>query len=518
MWMHPPNNVDAPIVAVDAPTADSDKSVDASTVTVGAPTIAVDAPTVTVGASTRSEKRVGAPTITVDAPTVTVGASTGGEKRVGAPIRLLSHVCAKPRGAKFPDYNLKYRTPVTYLPLNYLSDQCIPPKPNSLTTIPRTPSVGDLPATLYHKLRTLSNRSTLSHNPPDLSLDHDRSKPVPIPNFKKEGKGAVYINGRRRRRRWMRYRSGRQNHLAALRALEVKVGHTNWLPRRVTQYRGCRSDAQNIVWYGYLSAQCRMHVERRVHMALERRGIHPVRGECAGDDCNTDHKEYFPMLLIRRFSRLLRIVREEMVIAQEVDLKFTTARYVSSEVIIHLTICLSPPGGPSRLHYAVYFLLLIVSSTFGTGIPLRTDGYLIPAGNQRNPVRVNQWLCSAITQAVRAKPQVMFSGVTIGEYRCRMEGSVSAFANGIPRISFSFVSRSEEQRNAPLRYVRTAGLFLNVETGLLQGACINTIFAPEVKSGTGAFRATVVRGQGRPYGYFDENTTPLPLEEVHHFK
>ncbi|KAJ7108365.1 hypothetical protein C8R43DRAFT_962909 [Mycena crocata] len=110
-------------------------------------------------------------------------------------------------------------------------------------------------------------------------------------------------------------------HLAALRALELKVGHTSWLPRRVTQYRGCQSGAQKIVWYGYFSAQRRMHVERRVHMALERRGIHPVRGECAGDDCNTDHKEYFPMLLIRRFSRLLRIVRDEMVLAQEVDLK-----------------------------------------------------------------------------------------------------------------------------------------------------------------------------------------------------
>ncbi|KAJ7159325.1 hypothetical protein C8R43DRAFT_1124538 [Mycena crocata] len=153
-----------------------------------------------------------------------------------------------------------------------------------------------------------------------------RSKPLPIPNFKKEGKGTVYINGRRRRRRWMRYRSGRQNHLTALRALELKVGHTSWLPRRVTQYRGCQSGAQKIVWYGYISAQRRMHVERRVHMALERRGIHPVRGECAGDDCNTDHKEYFPMLLIRRFSRLLRIVRNEMVLAQEVDLKFYKMR------------------------------------------------------------------------------------------------------------------------------------------------------------------------------------------------
>ncbi|KAJ7121809.1 hypothetical protein C8R43DRAFT_959587 [Mycena crocata] len=463
MWMHPPNNVDAPIVAVDAPTADSvgastrsDKSVDASTVTVGAPTIAVDAPTVTVGASTRSEKRVGAPTITVDAPTVTVGASTGGEKRVGAPIRLLSHVCAKPRGAKFPDYNLKYRTPFKILFVTFSASH-----PNQTPS----PPFREHPASeIFQRLYT-TNFERFPTDPPSHTIlqtfplttmgRSKRSKPVPIPNFKKEGKGAVYINGRRRRRRWMRYRSGRQNHLAALRALEVKVGHTNWLPRRVTQYRGCRSDAQNIVWYGYFSAQRRMHVERRVHMALERRGIHPVRGECAGDDCNTDHKEYFPMLLIRRFSRLLRIVREEMVIAQEVDLKFA---------------------------------------------PM---GYLIPAGNQRSPVRVNQWLCSAITQAVRAKPQVMFSGVTIGEYRCRMEGSVSAFANGIPRISFSFVSRSEEQRNTPLRYVRTAGLFLNVETGLLQGACINAIFAPEVKSGTGAFRATVVRGQGRPHSETD---------------
>ncbi|KAJ7165614.1 hypothetical protein C8R43DRAFT_1122323 [Mycena crocata] len=58
----------------------------------------------------------------------------------------------------------------------------------------------------------------------------------------------------------------------------------------------------------------------------------------------------------------------------------------------------------------------------------------------------------------------------------------SPSANGIPRISAGFVSRIEERGNAPLRYVRTAGLFLNVETGLLQGACINAIFAPEVKS------------------------------------
>ncbi|KAJ7160601.1 hypothetical protein C8R43DRAFT_947817 [Mycena crocata] len=180
----------------------------------------------------------------------------------------------------------------------------------------------------YHLAKILSpNSVTLvqfltvaSASNTSLSTTMLRAPPGFIPNFKKEGKGGVYIVARCRRCK--RHRSGRRNPLAQLRTLEVKVGHTNWLPRRVRQYRGCASDKQDILWYGYFHAQKRMHLERRVHLALERRGIHPKRGVCAGDDCSLDHKEVFPMLLVRRLSRLKQIIREKMGFTGEADLKF----------------------------------------------------------------------------------------------------------------------------------------------------------------------------------------------------
>ncbi|KAJ7108949.1 hypothetical protein C8R43DRAFT_962772 [Mycena crocata] len=337
-WVHPPNALGAPTERSGCihrtPWVHPPNALGATTgTTMGAPT-----------------NPAGAPRITMGAPTNPGSAHSHWERPglrwVHPPGCCPMFVHPKPRAAKKLKYGravlislgdlspsfigvqcVTHGAGVAYLPLNHLSRSIRAPKlPHHHFAHTLLPSGANLlerrSTTNFERFPTHPPLTQSSIPFPSTTMARSkRSKPLPIPNFKKEGKGAVYINGRRRRRRWMRYRSGRQNHLAALRALELKVGHTSWLPRRVTQYRGCQSGAQKIVWYGYFSAQRRMHVERRVHMALERRGIHPVRGECAGDDCNTDHKEYFPMLLIRCFSRLLRIVRDEMVLAQEVDLK-----------------------------------------------------------------------------------------------------------------------------------------------------------------------------------------------------
>ncbi|KAJ7154996.1 hypothetical protein C8R43DRAFT_949949 [Mycena crocata] len=168
------------------------------------------------------------------------------------------------------------------------------------------------------------NQSThVEHLPqPFISTTMGRHRSGHVHSFKNEGDGGVYINARRSRRRWMQYRSGRSNRLSASHALEVKVGHSKNLPRRVKDYRRCESDTQEIVWYGYFHAEKRMDVERRVHLALERRGIHRVRGVCAGSRCKSDHKEYFPFRVIKSFSRLKAIIREEMGLAGETDMKF----------------------------------------------------------------------------------------------------------------------------------------------------------------------------------------------------
>ncbi|KAJ7159331.1 hypothetical protein C8R43DRAFT_948258 [Mycena crocata] len=253
-------------------------------VPLGAPSVALGAPTVPLGAPSVA---LGAPTVPLGAPTVPLGAPTN-----------VSNVWVHPPLSSVISGRFQRLT------LSLTQD--IPPSVRP--TLSRMHS-GDT-----HHLNGTLPRTLMVRNDYDV-----------VPDFKDDAPGALYVNARRRPRPSGRYRSGRRNYLAALaafRALQVKVGHTKRLPRRVKEYRRCESGSQEIVWYGYFHAEKRMHAERRVHNALKRRGIHPIRGICAGARCSSDHKEYFPMSLIRSFSRLYRIMREEMSIANEPDLKF----------------------------------------------------------------------------------------------------------------------------------------------------------------------------------------------------
>ncbi|KAJ7119276.1 hypothetical protein C8R43DRAFT_960205 [Mycena crocata] len=379
-WVHPPNALGA---STEHPGC-THRTLGATTgATMGAPTNprvhpelrwvhprtlerpqSLGAPRTTLGAPSVI---LGAPTVTLGAPTVCLGAPTAARKKLPYPSRsgcCPMFVHPKPRAAKKIEVwkgrtNQAWRifTVVHWRPMRYARRRgCLPSAQSSVPINSRTQTPS--PPFRAHTLPSGANllRDVLpptsnafqpihpSHNPPYLSLRPRCNYLCPRfcrifslnedvqgsfqafqtpshPELQERGQGRRLYQRQTTSAALDAISIRTPKHLAALRALELKVGHTSWLPRRVTQYRGCQSGAQKIVWYGYFSAQRRMHVERRVHMALERRGIHPVRGECAGDDCNTDHKEYFPMLLIRRFSRLLRIVRDEMVLAQEVDLK-----------------------------------------------------------------------------------------------------------------------------------------------------------------------------------------------------
>ncbi|KAJ7106825.1 hypothetical protein C8R43DRAFT_963320 [Mycena crocata] len=264
---------------------------------LGAPTNAWERPR-TSGSALRSSGcthvPLGVPSVALGAPTVPLGAPT---VPLGAPTNV-SNVWVHPPLSSVISGRFQRLT------LSLTQD--IPPSVRP--TLSRMHS-GDT-----HHLNGTLPRTLMVRNDYDV-----------IPDFKDDAPGALYVNARRRPRPSGRYRSGRRNYLAALaafRALQVKVGHTKKLPRRVKEYRRCESGSQEIVWYGYFHAEKRMHAERRVHNALKRRGIHPIRGICAGARCSSDHKEYFPMSLIRSFSRLYRIMREEMSIANEPDLKF----------------------------------------------------------------------------------------------------------------------------------------------------------------------------------------------------
>ncbi|KAJ7114586.1 hypothetical protein C8R43DRAFT_961357 [Mycena crocata] len=131
--------------------------------------------------------------------------------------------------------------------------------------------------------------------------------------------GAVYVKSRRAKRTT---RPSQTERLPRdISDLELKVGHAKNLPRRVQQYRKCESDAQEIVWHGFFYAERRMHVERRIHLALERHGAVRIRGECRGYPCTTHHREYFTMKTIRKRAEFLRLCRGELRAAGEKDLK-----------------------------------------------------------------------------------------------------------------------------------------------------------------------------------------------------
>ncbi|KAJ7119269.1 hypothetical protein C8R43DRAFT_960199 [Mycena crocata] len=328
--MHPPSTLGAPTQhSLGAPTNAWERprnipwvhprTPGSAHVPLGTPSVALGAPTLwvhprtsgsalrssgcthgTSGSALRSSGcthvPLGAPSVALGAPTVPLGAPT---VPLGAPTNV-SNVWVHPPLSSVISGRFQRLTSELSL------TQDIPPSVRP--TLSRMHS-GDT-----HHLNGTLPRTLMVRNDYDV-----------VPDFKDDAPGALYVNARRRPRPSGRYRSGRRNYLAALaafRALQVKVGHTKKLPRRVKEYRRCESGSQEIVWYGYFHAEKRMHAERRVHNALKRRGIHPIRGICAGARCSSDHKEYFPMSLIRSFSRLYRIMREEMSIANEPDLKF----------------------------------------------------------------------------------------------------------------------------------------------------------------------------------------------------
>ncbi|KAJ7119192.1 hypothetical protein C8R43DRAFT_1137077 [Mycena crocata] len=131
--------------------------------------------------------------------------------------------------------------------------------------------------------------------------------------------GAVYVKSRRAKRTT---RPSQNERLPRdISDLELKVGHAKNLPRRVQQYRKCESAAQEILWHGFFYAERRMHVERRIHLTLERHGAVRIRGECLGACCTTKHREYFNMRTIQTRAEFLRLCRGELRAAGEKDLK-----------------------------------------------------------------------------------------------------------------------------------------------------------------------------------------------------
>ncbi|KAJ7117274.1 hypothetical protein C8R43DRAFT_1154565 [Mycena crocata] len=74
---------------------------------------------------------------------------------------------------------------------------------------------------------------------------------------------------------------------------QVKVGHTDCISRRRSQYYVCDKDHHPIYWHGYCSVPKRKLAERLVHLSLIALGARVARYPCPG--CTKRHREFFSL-------------------------------------------------------------------------------------------------------------------------------------------------------------------------------------------------------------------------------
>ncbi|KAJ7472097.1 hypothetical protein FB451DRAFT_1399385 [Mycena latifolia] len=75
--------------------------------------------------------------------------------------------------------------------------------------------------------------------------------------------------------------------------LEIKLGHTKNLKRRLRQYEACQANDHQISFWGYCPVPRQMLAERLVHLRLGALGARLVPYPCPG--CGVEHREFFPL-------------------------------------------------------------------------------------------------------------------------------------------------------------------------------------------------------------------------------
>ncbi|KAJ6543226.1 hypothetical protein DFH09DRAFT_1322224 [Mycena vulgaris] len=161
------------------------------------------------------------------------------------------------------------------------------------------------------RLSALRRRLTLAEISRIPNYATQRKLAVKHAVYKGDGPGGLYITGRIKRKIVQRVRAGGLSESAIDKEMEVKVGHTQSLPRQRKQYRKCVHPTYCTVWSVYYPARLQMKAERLVHLALRAKRAHPIIHACPGVKCRKRHREFYSLKAAGGW----RAVEDEVVLA-----------------------------------------------------------------------------------------------------------------------------------------------------------------------------------------------------------
>ncbi|KAJ7490884.1 hypothetical protein FB451DRAFT_1166206 [Mycena latifolia] len=119
--------------------------------------------------------------------------------------------------------------------------------------------------------------------------------------------------------------------------LEIKLGHTKNLKRRLRQYEACQANDHQISFWGYCPVPRRMLAERLVHLRLGALGARLVPYPCLS--CGVEHREFFPLAAAGGCNGVKSVVKT---IVEELGGRFQCllCRYIFRRGPAHVYMCL----------------------------------------------------------------------------------------------------------------------------------------------------------------------------------
>ncbi|KAJ7602593.1 hypothetical protein DFH06DRAFT_1152696 [Mycena polygramma] len=138
--------------------------------------------------------------------------------------------------------------------------------------------------------------------------------------YDREGRGLEYVVGNVSELDLESWRAQNLNDDELIARTAFKIGHTDRLPRRQSQYRKCAQGGRVIVWIGFYRVARRYFVERFIHLRLFKHGGRRVNVHCA---CCVGHREYVALDSVGGFATVRARMATVLVHSEEqVDFEF----------------------------------------------------------------------------------------------------------------------------------------------------------------------------------------------------
>ncbi|KAK7046268.1 hypothetical protein R3P38DRAFT_3175551 [Favolaschia claudopus] len=160
--------------------------------------------------------------------------------------------------------------------------------------MPHKPRSRPSAASRWAIVRAPGITSTAAKHP----IDQARSIIMGPNPYPQDGSGFVYLHSRIAYNDIAQFQRGHITFDELSIRFEIKLGHTNNLPRRFKEYKKC-TEGYLFFWHCAYTTTSRMLLERLVHLSLIHLGARISRYRCFG--CGKRHREYYSLRVVKGF-------------------------------------------------------------------------------------------------------------------------------------------------------------------------------------------------------------------------